>query len=75
MTFTKKLLILAKGMVQRLEEQNESLTETTKKKQLELQWSTKFFLLLQQDLEEVQKNLGVIQEELDALVEEMNALR
>lgn len=32
MTFTKKLLVLAKGMVEQLEEQNESLIETTKKK-------------------------------------------
>jgi hypothetical protein len=32
MTFTKKLLVLAKGMAKRLEEQNESFTETTKKK-------------------------------------------
>ncbi len=74
MTITKKLLVLTKGM-ERSEEQNESLTETTQKKQLEFQWSTKKIWLLQQDLEEVQKNLGVLLEKLDVLVEEMNALR
>jgi hypothetical protein len=29
MTITKKLFVLTKGMVEQLEEQNESLTETT----------------------------------------------
>ncbi len=36
MSCTKKLFVLAKGMVEQLEEQNESLTETSQKKQMEL---------------------------------------
>jgi hypothetical protein len=53
MTFTKKLFISAKGKVEWLEGQNDLITKTTQKQQLELQQLIKKIWLLHQDLEEV----------------------